>query len=103
MGDQYQFVFDAVRDASEEHIQLGEVQLFGLSDEQLTIVSASNPAGESPPSERPANMIDGLLETKWLDLGSGSGVSSKLVLQLGEATVVARYELFTAPDVPSGK
>ena len=100
---QYQFVFDAVRDASEGNIQLGEVQLFGLAGEQLTIVSASNPAGENPPSELSANVIDGLLETKWLDSSIGSGAPSTLVLQLDVATVVAQYELFTADDVKSGK
>lgn len=73
-------------------IQLAEFRFF-LAATPLTVASVTNPGGDSPGGEEPANAIDGNPGTKWLDFNKGN-----LVFDFGSPVTFDRYQLTTAND-----
>ncbi|QJE94899.1 lectin-like domain-containing protein [Luteolibacter luteus] len=77
-------------------IQLAEFQLkLGATVLPMTSVTVTNPGGNSPGGEPPANVKDGSVETKWLDFNK-----EELVFDFGSAVTVDGYNFATANDAP---
>ncbi len=73
--------------------QLAEFSFFRPSGQSVVPFSVSNPGGNSPVAEGPEKLIDGNLNTKWLDF-----YKMPLVFDFRTATVVNAYSLTTAND-----
>ena len=78
--------------ASADCIQLAEFAFY-QNTSPLTVASVSNPGGDNPAFEIPANVIDGDPGTKWLDFNKGG-----LVFDFGGTATFNRYQLTTAND-----
>lgn len=78
--------------ASTDCIQLAEFAFYQNAS-PLTVATVSNPGGNNPSFEMPANVIDGNTGTKWLDFNKGG-----LVFDFGASTAFNRYQLTTAND-----
>lgn len=75
-------------------IQLAEF-FFVNDNAPVTVVAASNPGGNNPSFELPANIIDNDPGTKWLDFHKGN-----LVFDFGVAKTFDSYAFTTANDEP---
>ena len=80
--------------AQANSTQLAELRFF-LSTTPVPVVAVTNPGGDNPQNEAPANVIDGNVGSKWLDFNKGN-----LVLDFGATVAFDRYELTTAFDAP---
>lgn len=78
--------------AAANSVQLSEMQLF-LGLNQITGAIATNPRGNNPGGESPADAIDGSVSTKWLDFNKGA-----LVLNFGSIVTIDGYRWATAND-----
>ncbi|MDG2125978.1 MAG: lamin tail domain-containing protein, partial [Verrucomicrobiales bacterium] len=78
--------------AAANSVQLSEMQLF-LGLNQITGAIATNPRGNNPGGESPADAIDGSVSTKWLDFNKGA-----LVLNFGSTVTIDGYRWATAND-----
>ena len=113
-GSMYEFAFTAVENpgVAAPGVQLSEVKLYDASDQQLPVAYATNPQGESPANQGPANLVDSVytaleradgkrtVHNKWLDAKArrpDGTVRSVLRLYLSSAAVVSSYELVTGP------
>jgi len=75
-------------------IQLAEFDFF-LGAATVSVSSVTNPDGDNPVGEIPANLLDGNTGTKWLDFNKGG-----LVFDLGATVSIDRYRFTTANDDP---
>jgi hypothetical protein len=50
-----------------DSVQLAELTFYGLGGVQLTVASVMNPGGFPPPTQTVDKLIDGYVNTKWLD------------------------------------
>ena len=90
------FVTTRTRSPDDPLLQLAQFLAYGAEGEQLQLVDARNPRGDSPGDEGPTNALDGSAHTKWLDANKG-------VLECRIAsgpTKVTGYALMTADDDP---
>lgn len=78
--------------ATADSIQLSEFAFFD-GNTPVAVSSVSNPGGDNPSFEMPANVIDGNTGSKWLDFNKGG-----LVFDFGATTTINRYQLTTAND-----
>lgn len=76
-------------------IQLSEFSFFN-SGSPVAPVSASNPLGNNPVGEEPANLIDNNTATKWYDRNE-----SPLIFDFGAATTIDAYNFTTGADAPA--
>lgn len=89
----YRFRQTKLRDElTANSIQLAELSLFDQGV-RLHATTVSNPGGNNPPAEQPADADDADVNTKWLDLNFGS-----LVYDYGANVVVDAYSITTAND-----
>ncbi len=91
----YRFTALEMRNPDNVTVQLAEFTLFN-GGVQLNPTSASNPGGNNPVGEGPANLIDGNTATKWLDRNS-----APVVFDLGAPTAMTGYTITTANDFSS--
>jgi hypothetical protein len=90
----YRFAPTALRDNSAANsVQLAEFQVFSGAT-RLAGASASNPGGNSPGGEGPAQANDNNLSSKWLDFTK----FTPLVLDFGGPVDADRYRIATAND-----
>ena len=87
-------------------VQLSEVSFFA-GEQRLNATSVSNPGGRSPPSQGPGSAIDGLIDTKWIDMSLPNGFPpgpegySVLEVELADSeggASITSYSLTTAND-----
>jgi len=81
---------------SEPYVQLSEF-IIGYNSARVdyTGATASNPGGDNPSNETPAQGIDNNVDTKWLDRKIGS-----LIIDFKGVRVANMYTFSTANDVP---
>ena len=83
-----------LRSYSAGSVQLSELQLFAGS-KRLQLSRITNPKGRNPEQQKPPNLIDGNVTTKWLDFNKAF-----VILDLQDSARVDRYRLATADDCP---
>ncbi|KAL1499234.1 hypothetical protein AB1Y20_013739 [Prymnesium parvum] len=94
--DFVQFRFTAVRDIATSFVSLAEVILYDDRGSRIPLVQALNPGGtHANLLEGPSYLIDGSINTKWLDTNFSDG-ESLLQLRLPEPKYVYSYELITS-------
>ena len=97
----YRFTFTSLAGAKRE-LQLQELLLFDRDGNTLTASAASNPGGDSPRNQPPADVIDGDATTKgskWLDGNfDANGQTSILILTVPRE--LGAYQLVSANDNP---
>ncbi|GAA5484517.1 hypothetical protein Hsar01_03761 [Haloferula sargassicola] len=93
----YRFTPTHLRDdAAANSIQMSELGFMdAIGDLDLTGVTITNPGGRSPAAEPPASLIDGSIDSKWLDFNK-----APVVIDFGTPTTVTGYFLATANDAP---
>lgn len=90
----YRFTPTELRNtAGANSVQIAEFELYA-GNTLLTGAIASNPGGNNPGNESPAEAVDGDLSTKWLDFTKFSG----LVLDFGNPVFADGYRFATAND-----
>ena len=77
-------------------VQLAEFEFLreGLSVIPDAVPFVSNPGGNNPANEPPANLVDRSADTKWLDYNKGA-----VVFDFGDAMQIDAYGFTTANDV----
>jgi hypothetical protein len=88
----YRFVPVTLRTPSENMVQISEFQML-MDGVRVAGATASNPGGNTPGSEGPAQANDNNVDTKWLDFNI-----KPLVLDFGTTTDVNGYRWATAND-----
>jgi hypothetical protein len=75
-------------------------RLDGVDQSEITgSATITNPNGSNPPSEEPGNLIDGNLNTKWLDFNfSSNGNVSNIIFQFSSPQTFNGYRWATAND-----
>jgi fibronectin-binding autotransporter adhesin len=80
--------------ASANSVQMSEIQFFNNGTQIPTVGAiATNPGGNNPATELPANAIDNNATTKWLDFNK-----QPLIVNFGSPQTVTDYRLATAND-----
>jgi hypothetical protein len=76
-------------------VQLSEFSFYSSTGLITARPTVTNPGGNNPDGEGPANLVDGNTATKWLDFNR-----SPLVFNFGSPVSVHHYGFTTANDVP---
>ncbi|MBB5351931.1 hypothetical protein HNR46_002170 [Haloferula luteola] len=92
----YRFTTVSVRSGFNNSVQLGEFAFFSDGQTITTIPQVSNPGGNNPEGEGPANLVDGDATTKWLDFDR-----EPVVFDFGTPMEVDLYGFTTANDASS--
>jgi hypothetical protein len=80
---------------SNRTVQLSEFSFYSATGLIAAQPAVTNPGGNNPDGEGPANLVDGNTATKWLDFNR-----SPLVFHFGTPVAVHHYGFTTANDVP---
>ena len=62
--------FTELRDCETNAIQLSEIKFYDVDANELRPLDIANPWGNTPEMEGPENLIDGNVNTKWLDFSA---------------------------------
>ncbi|WP_193213681.1 CotH kinase family protein [Luteolibacter marinus] len=91
----YRFSTERTRSGSSRNrtVQLSEFSFFSSTGPVAAVPAVSNPGGNNPDGEGPANLVDGNVNTKWLDFNR-----SPVVFNFGTPTNVHHYGFTTAND-----
>jgi hypothetical protein len=89
----FRFLPLALRTAAANSIQLSEFELLDASQSPLPVATVTNPGGDNPAGENVENVIDGSVDTKWLDFLKGP-----LEFDFGSPVAVETYRFATAND-----
>lgn len=88
----YRFTTDQTRGLT--FVQLSEIEI-RYQGNALPGATATNPGGDNPLNEQPANAVDGNTATKWLDRNT-----LPIILDFGAPTLADSYSFATANDAP---
>ena len=89
----FRFFPTALRTAAANSIQLAEFELLDTSETAIPGATVTNPDGDNPGGENVENVIDGSVDTKWLDFNKGT-----LVFEFPTPVQVESYRFSTAND-----
>eukprot|EP00966_Prymnesium_polylepis_P162674 3759559-Prymnesium_polylepis.1 len=97
---EYRLLVTATRDIphTTDSVALGEVILWTHHPLHAPIYHVDNPGGVNPRGQGARSATDGLVRTKWLDIGFASTRRSELRFTLAADVAVHSYELVTAND-----
>jgi hypothetical protein len=76
----------------QTYVQVGEFEFFSNMG-VISGVTATNPGGDNPPGEGPAEAVDGSLRTKWLDRKG-----KPIIFRLPQQTFVDSFNFATGFD-----